>query len=102
MTRSLDPYTLRQAAARWPTETLNTRAAQGFLHELADDAEWQRHNPGVAYIAPNGTAVPRERLQRQPATAPDPLRAGLQELVDTFPDTWISRAALQSLLDEHR
>lgn len=39
MTQPLDPYTLRQAAARWPRETLNTRAAQSFLLSLAEDTE---------------------------------------------------------------
>jgi hypothetical protein len=38
----LDPYTLRQAAARWPRETLSPRAAQSFLKSLAEEAEAQR------------------------------------------------------------
>jgi ribosomal protein S27AE len=39
MTHPLDPYTLRQAAARWPRETLNPRAAQSFLRSLWEDAD---------------------------------------------------------------
>lgn len=35
--RPLDPYTLRQAAARWPIETLSSRSAQSFLRSLAED-----------------------------------------------------------------
>jgi len=80
MTQPLDPYTLRQAAARWPIETLSSRSAQSFLRSLAEDAE-----------------------QHQPATV-DPLRSELWELVNatgpSFP--WISADALAAVLDEHR
>jgi len=38
----LDAYTLYQAAARWPRETLSPRAAQSFLRSLAEEAEAQR------------------------------------------------------------
>jgi hypothetical protein len=41
MTQPLDPHTLRQAAARWPRQTLGPRAAQSFLHALADEAAGQ-------------------------------------------------------------
>jgi hypothetical protein len=52
MTQPLDPYTLRQAAARWPHETLSPRAARSFLRSLAQDAAAQ--------------------LDEQPATAGEP------------------------------
>jgi hypothetical protein len=61
MTQPLDPHTLRQAAARWPRETLNTRAAQSFLRSLALEAATEQDD--------------------QP-TAPDPLRAELAELLE--------------------
>jgi hypothetical protein len=65
MTQPLDPYTLRQAAARWPDETLNRRAAQSFLRSLAEDVE-----PTTA-----------ERLA-QPATGTDQLREELTALLE--------------------
>jgi hypothetical protein len=42
MTHPLDPHTLRQAAARWPRETLSPRAAQSFLRSLWEEAEQQK------------------------------------------------------------
>lgn len=54
MTQPLDPHTLRQAAARWPDQTLSKSAAQSFLRSLAQDAAAQ--------------------LDDQPATADDPDR----------------------------
>jgi hypothetical protein len=39
----LDAVTaLRQAAARWPRQTLNTQGAQSFLKSLADELEHQQ------------------------------------------------------------
>jgi len=47
----LDPYTLRQAAARWPRETLSPRAAQSFLRSLAEEAEAQRRPASVVALS---------------------------------------------------
>lgn len=51
MTQPLDPYTLRQAAARWPRETLNPRAAQSFLRSLAEEAERDAAQPATGQDA---------------------------------------------------
>jgi hypothetical protein len=80
----LDPYTLRQAAARWPIETLSSRSAQSFLKSLAEEAE--RDRPA---------------LQPQPAT----IRERLQELLEMAERTdpgrrFVSLDYLNAILDE--
>lgn len=91
----LDPFTLRQAAARWPVQTLNMREAQSFLRSLAEEAEAQR--PAQPATAAGPTTGPDGELWRE-----------LQELVEfaTRPrpigGQWISADAIRSLLDDHR
>lgn len=62
MTQPLDPYTLRQAAARWPHETLSPRAAQSFLRSLAEESEWLtgRQQPATAVICRHDGRPPHE------------------------------------------
>lgn len=50
MTRPLDPHTLRQVAARWPQETLSSRAARSFLQSLVEE-EHQQPATGLAELA---------------------------------------------------
>jgi hypothetical protein len=119
MTQPLDPHTLRQASARWPRETLNTRAAQSFLRSLADEAEREQPATNAAGMAQRlhdaacgcGDTTAGEssywlaiaRAAIREATTPDPLRAELEELAQyaNGPDPWIHGDTIRSLLEQH-